>query len=642
MIAPYGAWASTITIDVLLNGAVVLKRSMPRWDGDDLYWTELRPTEAGRLVIVRRSGGAVTDVTPEGYNARTRVHEYGGGQYAVSGGTVWFTNFSDQRLYRQERDADPVPITPDADIRHADLLVDPSRGRIFSVREDHSTGAAEPVNTLVAVDWQGRREAVTVAEGNDFYSSPRLSPGGDRLAWLTWNHPNMPWDGTELWVGELDTEGRVKSARQVAGGRSESIYQPEWSPAGELYFVSDRNDWWNLYRIRGETEDPVCRRAAEFGAPQWNFGMTSYAFLDGAEIVCLYSETGGTKLGRVDTREGTIKQIDLLYTSLSNLVLSARRVAMVAASPTLSERILVVDVDTAVQEVVKVSNPARIDPGYLSTPQAIEFPTEGGLTAHALYYPPKNKDYEAPPHERTPMVVHCHGGPTDSVSSSFNLEYQYWTSRGFAIVDVNYGGSSGYGRSYRQRLNGSWGVVDVDDCINAARYLVERDVVDAERLAISGGSAGGFTTLVALTKRDFFNAGASHFGIGDLVTFVKETHKFESRYLDTLIGPYPEREDLYRDRSAVNFADNLNCPVILFQGLEDKVVPPSQAEEFVAVCEKKNLPYAYLPFEAEQHGFRQEKNIRRSIEGELNFYSRIFGFVTADDIEPVDIKNFQP
>jgi dipeptidyl aminopeptidase/acylaminoacyl peptidase len=641
-IAPYGAWASPITIDVLLNGAVVLKRSMPRWDGDDLYWTEQRPTEAGRLVIVRRSGGAVTDVTPEGYNARTRVHEYGGGQYAVSGGTVWFTNFSDQRMYRQERDADPVPITPDADIRHADLLVDPARGRIFSVREDHSTGAAQPVNTLVAVDWQGRREAITVAEGNDFYSSPRLSPGGDRLAWLTWNHPNMPWDGTELWVGELDTEGRVKSARQVAGGRSESIYQPEWSPAGELYFVSDRNDWWNLYRVRGETEDPVCRRAAEFGAPQWNFGMTSYAFLDGAEIVCLYSETGGTKLGRVDTREGTIKQIDLLYTSLSNLVLSARRVAMVAASPTLSERILVVDVDTGAQEVVKVSNPARIDPGYLSTPQAIEFPTEGGLTAHALYYAPKNKDYEAPPHERTPMVVHCHGGPTDSVSSSFNLEYQYWTSRGFAIVDVNYGGSSGYGRAYRQRLNGNWGVVDVDDCINAARYLVKRDVVDAERLAISGGSAGGFTTLVALTKRDFFNAGASHFGIGDLVTFVKETHKFESRYLDTLIGPYPEREDLYRDRSAVNFADDLNCPVILFQGLEDKVVPPSQAEEFVAVCEKKNLPYAYLPFEGEQHGFRQDKNIRRSIEGELNFYSRIFGFVTADDTEPVDIKNFQP
>jgi dipeptidyl aminopeptidase/acylaminoacyl peptidase len=648
-IAPHGAWASPITIDLLLNGAVVLKRSMPRWDGDDLYWSELRPTEAGRQVIVRQSssphsgaGGTVADVTPAGYNARTSVHEYGGGQFAVSEGTVWFANFSDQRIYRQEREADPAPVTPDADIRHADMLVDRARGRIFAVREDHAAAAPEAVNTLVALDWSGEREAITVAEGNDFYSSPKLSPDGARLAWLTWNHPNMPWDGTELWVGELDSAGRATSARRVAGGQSESIYQPEWSPAGELYFVSDRNDWWNLYRVRGEIEEPVCRRAAEFGAPQWGFGMTSYAFLDATEIVCLYSETGGTKLGRIDVREGTLKQIDLLYTALSNLVVSARRVAMVAASPTLSERILVVDVDTGAQEVVKVSNPARIDPGYFSIPRAIEFPTEGGVTAHAFYYAPKNKDYEAPAGERSPMVVHCHGGPTESVGSSFNLEFQYWTSRGFGIVDVNYGGSSGYGRAYRQRLNGNWGVVDVDDCINAARFLVEHGAVDGERLAITGGSAGGFTTLVALTKRDFFNAGASHFGVGDLVTFAKETHKFESHYLDTLVGPFPEREDLYLDRSAVNFADHLNCPVILFQGLEDKVVPPSQAEEFVAVCKKKNLPYAYVAFEGEQHGFRQAKNIRRSIEGELYFYSCIFDFVTADEIEPVDIQNFQP
>ncbi len=653
-VAQYGEWASPITIDLLLNGAVTLTRGMPRWDGNDLYWTELRPTEAGRQVIVRRSppsrsggrgqawgaGGAIADITPAGYNARTRVHEYGGGHYAVSQGTVWFANFDDQRLYLQERDADPVPITPEADVRHADMLVDPGRGRIFAVREDHTTGVAEAVNTLVALDWRGEREAMTIAAGNDFYSSPRLSPDRNRLAWLTWNHPNMPWDGTELWVGELDAEGRTTSARKVAGGSSESIYQPEWSPGGELYFVSDRNDWWNLYRVRGDGDEPVCRRAAEFGAPQWGFGMTSYSFLGATDIVCVYSEAGGSKLGQIDTAKGTLKQIELLYTTLSGVAVSGGWVALIAASPTLSERILVVDAGTGAQEVVKVSNPAHIDPGYFSIPQPIEFPTEGGVTAHAFYYPPKNKDYEAAPGEKPPLVVHCHGGPTSSAGSSFDLEYQYWTSRGFGIVDVNYGGSSGYGRAYRVRLNGNWGVIDVDDCINAARYLVEHGLVDGKRIAITGGSAGGFTTLVALTKRGFFNAGASHFGIGDLVTFIKETHKFESHYLDTLIGPYPERADLYRDRSAVNFADNLNCPVILFQGLEDKVVPPSQADEFVAVCEKKKLPYAYLAFEGEQHGFRQAKNIRRSIEGELYFYSQIFDFATADDIEPVDIRNF--
>jgi dipeptidyl aminopeptidase/acylaminoacyl peptidase len=639
-VAPFGSWASPITVDLLLNGAVSLSRGMSRWDGEDLHWTELRPTEAGRQVIVRHREGSNAEVTPAGFNARTRVHEYGGGEFAVSGGTVWFANFHDQRIYVQDGGTAPKAITPAVDIRHADLLVDPARRRIFAVREDHTTAASEAVNTLVALDWQGDRDAITVAAGNDFYSSPKLSPDGTRLAWLTWNHPNMPWDGTELWVGELDSDGNTTSARRVAGGPAESIFQPEWSPAGELYFISDRNDWWNIYRVRGDFDEPVCRREAEFGVPQWGLGMTTYGFAGANEIACLYSEAGATKLGLLDTVTGNLKRVELFYTDLRGLVISGRRVATVAASPTLSARILVVDVDSGAQQVVKVSNPAHIDPGYFSVPQAIEFPTEGGLTAHAFYYPPKNKDYLGPPAELPPLVVHSHGGPTSSVGSSFDLEFQYWTSRGFGIVDVNYGGSSGYGRAYRQRLNGNWGVVDVDDCVNAARHLVERGLADGKRVAITGGSAGGFTTLVALTKRDFFNAGASHFGIGDLVTFVKDTHKFESRYIDTLVGPYPERADLYRERSAANYADDLNCPVILFQGLEDKVVPPSQAEEFVAVCEKKKLPYAYLPFEGEQHGFRQAKNIRRSIEGELYFYSQIFDFATADEIEPVDIHNF--
>ena len=641
-VAPYGSWASPITVEMLLKGAVHMRNQMVRWDGDDVYWSELRPDEAGRMVVCRRGADGTTgDVTPRGFHARTRVHEYGGGHFAVSGGTVWFTNFADQRLYRQDRDSAPRPITPAVDIRHADMEVDERRGRLFAVREDHTTGASEAVNSIVALDSKGEKEAITVASGNDFYSSPKLSPNGARLAWITWNHPNMPWDGSELWIGELDGRGGVTSKRKIAGGETEAILQPEWSPAGELYFVSDRSDWWNLYRARGEGDEPVCRRAAEFGAPHWVFGMRFYAFAGPNEIVCLYSERGGTRLGRIDLEAGELHQVELLYTSLNNVQTSGRKAALFAGSATLAERVLTIDLDTGAQEVVKVSNPAHVESGYLSIPKPIEFSTEGGLTAHAFFYPPRNHDYEPMTGEKPPLVVHCHGGPTASAGPTYPFEYQYWTSRGFAIVDVNYGGSSGYGRAYRQRLNGQWGVVDVDDCINAARHLIDQGLVDPERVAITGGSAGGYTTLLSLTKRDFYNAGASHYGIGDLERFIGETHKFESRYCDLMVGPYPERADVYRDRSAVYFADNLECPVILFQGLEDKVVPPSQAEEFVAVCKKKKLPYAYIAFEGEQHGFRQEKNIRRSIEGELYFLSEIFDFETADEIEPVPIENFE-
>lgn len=639
--APYGSWASPIGPDLLLKGTVQMRNQMLRWDGEELYWSELRPDEGGRIVVCRRDGsGARADVTPAAFNARTRVHEYGGGHFAVHDGTVWFTNFDDQRLYRQDRGGAPRPISPAADFRHADMKVDPLRGLVYAVREDHSTGAAEAVNTLVALPADGKGDVITIAAGNDFYSSPRLSPDGNRLAWLTWNHPNMPWDGCELWIGELGRGGSVTSSRKIAGGHSEAIVQPEWSPAGELYFASDRTDWWNLYRARGEGDEAVCRYAAEFGGPHWVFGQRYYDFAGPDELICLYSLAGGTRLGRLDLNSGTLHHIELLYTALHGLQVSGRKAACFASSASLAERVLVVDLDTQAQDVVAVANPAHIDSGYLSIPRPIEFPTEHGLTAHALYYPPRNKDFEGPAGEKPPLVVHCHGGPTGSAGPTYPFEFQYWTSRGLAYVDVNYGGSAGYGRAYRQRLNGEWGVVDVDDCINAARHLVEQGLVDPERVSITGGSAGGYTALLSLTKREFYNAGASHFGIGDLVLFIKETHKFESRYVDTLVGPYPERADVYRDRSAINFADKLRCPLILFQGLEDQVVPPSQAETFVAVCQKKKLPYAYVAFEGEQHGFRQEKNIRRALEGELYFLSRIFGFQVADEIDPVEIENF--
>ncbi len=638
--APYGSWASPITPDLLLKGTVQMRNQMVRWDGEDLYWSELRPDESGRIVVCRRSAdGATSDVTPPGFNARSRVHEYGGGHYAVKEGTVFFTNYDDQRLYRQERDGAPRAITPEADIRHADMVVDDQRGRVIAVREDHTTGAREAVNTIVAIDALGQREPITIAAGNDFYSSPKLSPDGNRIAWQTWNHPNMPWDGSEVWIGELDRDGAVISSRKIAGGENESVLQPEWSPAGELYFVSDRNDWWNLYRARGEGDEPVSRRAAEFGGPQWVFGQRFYDFNGPDEIVCLYSDTGGRKLGRVDLNTGRLQHVELFYTTLYNAQVSHGKVAMYASSSTLAERVLVINLETLAQEVVKIANPAHIESGYFSIPKPIQFPTEDNLTAHAFYYPPRNQDYEAPDGEKPPLVVQCHGGPTGSAGPTYAFEYQYWTSRGFALVDVNYGGSVGYGRAYRQRLNGNWGVVDVDDCINAARYLVDQGLVDPNRVSITGGSAGGYTTLLSLTKRDFYDAGASLYGIGDLELFIKDTHKFESRYCETLIGPYPQRVDLYRDRSAIYFADRLSVPVILFQGLDDKIVPPSQAETFVEVCKEKKLPYAYVAFEGEQHGFRQEKNIRRALEGELYFLSRIYGFETPDRIEPVEIEN---
>jgi len=640
-VASYGSWASPITIDLLLKGTVQMRNQMVRWDGDDLYWSELRPDEAGRIVVCRRAAnGQVADVTPPGFNARSRVHEYGGGHFVVAGGTVWFTNFVDQRLYRQDAGGSPRPITAAADVRHADMAFDPGRGRLYAVREDHTAGASEPVNSIVSLDAEGAQETFTIAAGNDFYSSPKLSADGKRIAWTMWNHPNMPWDGSELWVGELDRGGHVMSSRKIAGGINESILQPEWSSNGELYFISDRSNWWNLYRARGEGDEPICSRSAEFGAPQWVFGMRFYAFTGPDEIVCLYSEPWGTRLGRIDLNTGAMRQVELIYSGLSSVQTNGRKLAMFAGSSTLAERVLTLDLESGAQEVIKVANPAHLDPANMSLPKPIEFPTEGGLTAHAIYYPPKNQNFEGPPDEKPPLMVRCHGGPTGSAGPTYTFEYHYWTSRGFAVVDVNYGGSSGYGRAYRMRLNGWWGVVDVDDCINAARYLVEQGDADGSRVWITGGSAGGYTVLLSLTKRDFYDAGASHYGIGDLELFVKETHKFEAHYCDTLIGPYPERVDLYRDRSAVHFADNLTSPVILFQGLEDKIVPPSQAEEFVAVCKKKKLPYAYVAFEGEQHGFRKKESIRRSIEGELFFLSRIFGFSTADEIEPVDIENF--
>ncbi|PYS82234.1 MAG: peptidase [Acidobacteria bacterium] len=641
-VAPYGSWKSPITSDLIVSATVGLGQIA--LDGQDTYWIELRPSEGGRNCVVRRTpDGRVRDVTPEGFNARTRVHEYGGGDFAVHEGTIYFSNFADQRLYRQTLATPPAPITPEKKLRYSDFCIDEGRGRLVAVREDHTVEGREAVNTVVGLSLEGEGNdegGRVLVSGNDFYSSPRLSPDGSRLAWLAWNHPNMPWDGCELWVGEVSEDGTVKDSRRVAGGEEESIFQPEWSPSGVLYFVSDRSNWWNLYRLSGDgSVEAMCEMEAEFGVPQWAFGLSTYAFASDDRVVCAYNERGDWSLATLDTRSKQLERIELPYTEIAYVRADARRALFRTASPT--ERLAIVELDlrTRAGLVLRRASEVAIDEGYVSRPRAVEFPTEKGRTAHAFFYAPHNRDFAAPEGERPPLVVMCHGGPTAATSSRLKLDTQFWTGRGIAVLDVNYGGSTGYGREYRQRLNGEWGVVDVDDCVNGAKYLIERGEADGARSVITGGSAGGFTTLNALTFRDTFRAGASHFGISDLTVFVGDTHKFESRYLDRLVGPYPERADLYFERSSINFTERLSCPVIFFQGLEDKIVPPNQAELMVEALRRKKQPVAYVVFEGEQHGFRKAENIKRALDGELYFYSRVFGFPLAERVEPVEIEN---
>ncbi|HEY4036158.1 MAG TPA: S9 family peptidase [Ktedonobacteraceae bacterium] len=639
-IGPYGSWKSPITGDLIVSDSIRLGSIV--LDGDDIYWSEGRPSEGGRSVIVRRSAdGTIKDITPASFNARTRVHEYGGGAFTVKDGTIYFTNFADQRLYRQASGSEPEPITPVLERRYADMIVDQQRKRLICVCEDHTKTEDEAVNTLVSIplDSDDHNSLQTLISGNDFYATPRLSPDGSRLAWLTWNHPNMPWDESELWVGELDTDGSIKQSERIAGGPEESIFQPQWSPDGVLYFISDRSGWWNLYRWHNKQVEPLCEKAAEFGQPQWVFGQSTYAFVSPQRLICWYADKEGSHLANLDISTRELALLQIPYTSMAEIRATAATVAFLGGSRSNPAAIVKLDLTTGNTEELRRASSVSLDPAYISPAQPIEFPTEHGQTAYAYYYAPRNPDFKADSSELPPLLVISHGGPTSAASSALNLEIQFWTSRGIAILDVNYGGSTGYGRAYRERLKGQWGVVDVDDCVNGAKYLVAGGLADSKRLAIRGGSAGGYTTLCALTFRDTFKAGTSYFGVSDLQALVDDTHKFESRYLLGLVGPLPERQDLYYQRSAIHFTDRLSCPIIFFQGLEDKIVPPNQAESMVEALRAKNLPVAYLAFEGEQHGFRRAENIKRSLEAELYFYSRIFKFDLQEKIEPVEIEN---
>ena len=636
MTTPYGAWPSPITMDLVTAGSRALFET--RLDGADVYVLEARPEEAGRVVLQRQiPGGSFRDLTPAPLNVRTRAHEYGGGAYAVSDGLVVFSNFADGRLYRLDgTDLAAQALTAGDRLRFADLAFDRSRDRMVAVLEDHLADDHEPANSVVAVSL-GDGTVTSLVRGHDFFSDPRPDPASTRLCWLSWDRPNMPWDGTDLWVGALGPDGSVVSSHRVAGGPNESIAQPRWAPDGSLVFVSDRTGWWNLYRwIEGsDGAQPLAPMDAEFAGPQWVFGLCSYAIDGDGRIVAAARSRGRDRLFVIGVHGA--RDAHLSSTEISGVQVEGGVVVFTAGEPTQPTAVVRYDLVTGHLERLRQTSELTVDPGYHSVPRHVEFPTAGGRTAFAWYYPPTNPGIEAPAGGRPPLVVVSHGGPTACASTGLNLGIQGFTSRGFAVVDVDYGGSTGYGRPFRDRLLGNWGVVDLDDCTGVAIWLAEQGLADRRRLAIRGGSAGGFTTLAALCFRDVFGAGASYFGVGDLEALARDTHKFESRYLDLMVAPYPEGVDIYRERSPIHFVDRISRPVLVLQGTDDRVVPQAQADELVAALARNGVPYAYLLFEEEGHGFRKAENQRRSREAELSFYAQVFGFTLADAIEPIEV-----
>ena len=642
-VAPYGSWKTPISPDTLVSTSSGIGRATQvALDGDDIYWAESRPEEGGRVVVVGRSpDGAVTELTPAPYNVRSTVYEYGGGAYAVSGGVVYFSNFADQRLYRLKPGGVPEALTPEADLRYADGVVDAGRNMFFCVREDHSAGSGQPVDTIARVDLTGGDGGSVIVSGNDFYASPRLSPDGRLLAWVAWDHPNMQWDASELWVAEVDEASGLGDRRKVAGGPGRGVTEPRWSPGGDLVFLSEQTGWLNLHRYRPSTGsvEALMDLEAEIGGFSFGLGTSTFAVESDRRIVCVRMDRGSSRLATLDTGSGGMEYVDTEFSEVSHVKAANGQAVIVGGSPEAPQSVVRLDLETGEAEVLRSGARQAIDSAYLSAPEPIEFPTEDGVTSHAFYYAPSNADFEAPAGELPPLIVISHGGPTGATSCVLDLNIQFWTSRGFGVVDVNYGGSTGFGREYRERLRLRWGIVDLDDCINSAKHLIERGDADPDRVLIRGGSAGGYTTLASLAFRDFYKAGASYYGLSDLEGIVKDTHKLESQYLDGLIGPYPERRDLYLERSPVHSADRINCPLILFQGLEDKAVPPSQAEYMLEAMRSRGLPVAYVPFADEQHGFRIAENIKQSLGNELYFYCRVFGIESADSAAPVEIEN---
>jgi dipeptidyl aminopeptidase/acylaminoacyl peptidase len=646
-IAPYGAWPSTIGAARVAAGATPLSTLMLGGvDGCDIYWLAGRAAEAGRNTLLRFHGAATEELTPAPFNVRTRVHEYGGGAYAVDGETVYFSHFKDNCVYRINAGDDeivPVAVTQAGRQRFADFVVDRARGRLIGVRELHGDDEhAQPINTICAVGIDGGAETV-LAQGADFYSSPRLSPDGASLAWLSWDHPRMPWQGTTLWLADVLADGTLAEPVRIAGGEDESVCQPEWSPDGLLHFVSDRSGWWNLYRLcrdRKRTEG-LCPMEAEFASPHWTFGNSMYGFRSAAEIICTYIDKGVSRLARLLPGSGKLEAIANPYEEIRELRVANGYIAMLAGGPAIPLELARIDFTEEGVEILAQSIEDLPDEANLSIPTSISYPSANGRSSHAFFYPPRNADVAAPEGSKPPVIVISHGGPTGMTVNTLKLATQYWTSRGFGVLDVNYGGSTGFGRAYRDLLKGQWGIVDVEDCVAGAQALVERGLADGERLIIRGGSAGGLTTLCALTFHNVFKVGASYYGVSDLKGLDQDSHKFESHYNEYLIAPQPQAEALYQARSPINHTDKLARPMIFFQGLDDKVVPPQQSEMMVDALKARGVPVAYVPLEGEGHGFRKAENIVRTLESELYFYQRMFGLHDAAAPAPVHIDNLQ-
>lgn len=633
--AAYGEWSSPITTGLLVADSVRLGGIT--LDGGCAYWVEGRPSQGGRNALVRRdTDGTTRDVCSPPFNVRTRVHEYGGGAHLVEQGRVWFVNDDDQRIYHCAEGIPPRPLTQTGSWRYADMILDQERGRLVCVREEHVAGR-EAINALVGVDVESG-DVQVLAEGHDFYAAPCMSADAGRLAWITWDHPDMPWDSSELWLAELGDDGTLAHPQRIAGGDGVSVFQPAFREDGALFFAADPDGWWNLHRFDGDGVRCVLPMQAEFGRPQWIFGMTTYGFDASGRIVCCYSRGGFWRLGRLDAEKGELETIESPFTDIQAIEVEGDRVLVIGGAAAQPEAVALVDAASGAVTVLRACVSRDFSEDYVSLPEAVEFPSGGGH-AHAFFYPPRNPGYRAPDDERPPLIVMSHGGPTGATSATLSLPIQFWTSRGFAVLDVNYRGSTGYGRAYRKLLEGQWGIADVEDCINGALHMAHARRADPARLAIRGGSAGGYTTLAALTFHDAFAAGASYYGVSDLEALARDTHKFESRYLDRLVGPYPAERQRYVDRSPIHALERLSCPVIFFQGLEDAVVPPSQAERMVEALRAKGLPVAYLAFEGEQHGFRKADTIERTLQAELGFYARVFGFTPADDLPALEIDN---
>ncbi len=633
--APYGSWPSDITTGLMTSGVIGLSET--RLHDGNVYWLESRPDEQGRTVIVRQTvNGEKEELIPAEYSCRTLVHEYGGACYLPTVAGLFFVNQKDQQIYKVDSALAVSKITNAATFRFADLVYSASSSSLVCVAEEHNDDYPEPKNSLVSIDIS--TGAITVLhEGQDFYAAPCLSADDKKLAWLSWMHPCMPWDGTRLWQAGLSGEG-VADVEVVAGGDSESIFQPQWSPDGSLYFVSDKTHWWNIYRLENSGVEPVCPMQAEFGLPLWQFGMTRYGFINQHSILTSYIESGLEKLAVINVATKELQCIDTPHSSYSSLRTENNKYCYIAQSATdftavYAGEAVIQDPATKLNEaMVCISTDIGLDKLNYSVAQAITFPTGGNTEAHGFFYSPMHKDYQGPQDELPPLLVMIHGGPTSATSDSLSLKIQYWTNRGFAVLDVNYRGSTGFGRIYRDSLKGQWGVTDVEDCDQGVRYLVEKGVVDKNRVAIRGGSAGGLTVLTALAETETFKAGTSLYGVTDLTALATETHKFEARYLDSLIGPYPEEKALYEQRSPSNHAEKIVCPVLFLQGKEDKIVPPSQPEIMIDKLKENNIPVAYLLFEGEAHGFRKSETIVSALQAELGFYGSVFGFDPADDV----------